>query len=204
MGTGHRWVKGIGLMALGVAIAGIPTPSLARSCGAVPVVAPSPQMKPFQVQNLGLSLEIPNNYRAMLRSNGHITFHDPSSFEFIQCLVRTGEYGAVPPYVSLEVYEGIPPNLDLVQTVRRKRPWVDYYNPEYQPVEVADRPAVEYTYAHEIYGLTILNISFFSDDRQTLITLSGPADHPIMQNALSTLAIAPSDLEAEVGEAPQE
>jgi hypothetical protein len=127
----------------------------------------------------------------MLRSTGHITFHDPASFEYIQCLVRQGEYGEVPLYVALEVYGGVTPNVELWQVIRRKRPWVDYYSPEYSPLEIGDRAALQYEYTHEIYGTVITNLSFLSADGQTLLTLSGPAAHPIMQNALSSLQTAP-------------
>ncbi|NER84643.1 MAG: hypothetical protein F6K42_35015 [Leptolyngbya sp. SIO1D8] len=179
-------------VAIGVAIAGLPAPTFARACRAAPLVLPSAETREFRNADLGLLLNIPNNYRSMLRSSGHITFHDPSSFEFIQCLVRTGEYGALPPYATLEIYKGVISGNNLVQIVRQKRPWVDYYSPEYTSIEVAGRPAVQYEYTHEIYQLSILNISLLSEDGQTLVTLSGPAQNPILQNALSTWIVEPS------------
>ena len=175
--------------AIGIALSWLPAPVLARTCQAIPLVPPSAETREFRSAELGLSLDIPSNYRSILRSSGHITFHDPSSFEFIQCLVRTGEYGAVPPYAALEVYKGVSPGTDLVQVVRQKRPWVDFYSPEYIPLEIAGRPAIQYEYTNEIYELPILNISLLSEDGQTLITVSGPTQNPILQNALSTLEI---------------
>ena len=180
-----------GLVFIGTAIALPPTPSLAQSCRLGELETPSNELRAFRDTTLGLSLGIPINYRTMLRSSGHITFHDPGSFEFIQCLSNTGQYGEVPPYVALEVYKAISPDMDLVQVVRRKRPWVDYYNPEYLPIEVAGRTALQYEYLNEIYQTPIANISFLSEDGQTLITLSGPAQDPILVNALSTLEIYP-------------
>ncbi|MGF1523163.1 MAG: hypothetical protein ACFBSF_12680 [Leptolyngbyaceae cyanobacterium] len=164
---------------------------MAQSCALKSPEAPSSELRAFRSTDLGLSLGIPINYRTMLRSSGHITFHDPSSFEFIQCLTDTGRYGEVPPYVSLEIYEAVLPDSDLIQIVRRKRPWVDYYNPEYSLIEVSGHPALQYEYLNEIYQTPIANISFFSRDGQTLITLSGPAQDPILENALSTLEIYP-------------
>jgi hypothetical protein len=182
----------VGLSALlGIAIALFPPAAPARTCRAGAPVVPSHTQRLFQVPALGLSLVIPSNYRSMLRSNGHITFHDPISFEYIQCLARRGEYGEVPLYVTLEIYQGVIPDADLVQVIRRKRPWVDYYRPEYRPLEVAGRPMLEYEYTNEIYRTVITNLSFLSADGQTLLTLSGPKDHPIMQNALSTLEFTP-------------
>lgn len=188
--TNARVLQGIGV-AIGMAIALGPAPSSARTCRAVPSLPPSAEMRKFQNLELGVSLSIPSNYRSMLRSSGHITFHDPESFGFIQCLVRTGEYGEVPPYTALEIHEGVSLRTDLIQIVRRKRPWVDYYSPEFTPIEVSGHPAIQYQYTNEIYQLPIQNISFLAMDRQTLITLSGPTQHPIMQNALSTLEIMP-------------
>ena len=177
---------------MGIAIALLSVPSYAQACRLGKIVPPSPEMNTFQSEELGLSLEIPTNYRSILRNSGHITFHDPSTFEFIQCLTRTDQYGAVPPYVTLEVYQVGSPNSDLVQIVRRKRPWVDYYSPDYRPIEVQGYPAIQYEYTNEIYELPIANVSFLSEDGQTLFTLSGPAQHPILENALSTLEIVRS------------
>jgi hypothetical protein len=144
-------------------------------------------MREFQVERFNVSLAIPDNYRSMLRSDGHITFHDPRTFDLIQCLARTGEYAEVPPYVALEVHPGINPQSDLVQIVRRKRPWVDFYNPEYELIKMDERWGLRYQYPHEIYPLMIANISFLTDDGTTLLTLTGPANHPILVTALATL-----------------
>ena len=176
----------------GGAIALQATPVPAESCSLARLDTPSSELRAFQNTTVGLSLGIPLNYRTMLRSSGHVTFHDPGSFEFIQCLASTGQYGEVPPYVSLEIYEAVVPDSDLLQIVRHKRPWVDYYNPEYLQIEVSGRPALQYEYTNEIYLTPIANISFLSSDGQTLITLSGPAEDPILTNALSTLEIYPA------------
>lgn len=178
------------LGAVGAAIA-LPTPVFASPCPPVPSVPASAELRAFRSPVLGLTLGIPANYRSVLRSSGHITFHDPSSFTRIQCLVRTGRYGALPPHTALEVYPGVAPEADLLQTVRQKRPWVDYYSPDYASIEIAGYPALQYEYIHEIHQMPISNISFLSQDGQTLITLSGPAQHPILENALATLEILP-------------
>ncbi|MEO1299032.1 MAG: hypothetical protein AAFW75_25295 [Cyanobacteria bacterium J06636_16] len=175
----------------GGAIALQSAPVIAQSCALKSLDAPNPELRAFRDTTLGLSLGIPVNYRTMLRSSGHVTFHNPSSFEFIQCLSSTGQYGEVPPYVSLEIYEAVIPDSDLVQIVRRKRPWVDYYNPEYSLIEISGHPALQYEYTNEIYQTPIANISFLSGNGQTLITLSGPAQDPVLANALSTLEIYP-------------
>jgi hypothetical protein len=181
---------GIGLL-LGLAIALSAPTAAARSCRAVSPTPPSRQLREFRIDTFGLSLMIPDNYRSMLRSSGHITFHDPSNFELIQCLVRTGEYAEVPPHTSLEVHKGINPQSDLIQIVRVKRPWIDYYSPEYQLIEFAGRIGIQYEYTNKIYQLSITNISFLSDDGLALLTLTGPANDPIMRHALSQLVLEP-------------
>jgi len=180
------FTTGAGLL-LGLAIALLPAPTPARTCKAAPSTPPSSRMREFRLEKFNLSLMIPDNYRSMLRSSGHITFHDPSNFELIQCLARTGEYAEVPPYAALEVHRGVDERSDLIQIVRVKRPWLDYYNPEYQLIEFAGQIAIQYEYTNEIYQLSITNISFLSEDGLTLLTLTGPSNHPIMRRALSTI-----------------
>lgn len=187
----HRIVNfktGMGLL-VGCAIALTPLAAAARTCKAAPTTPASAQMREFRIEKFNLSLMIPDNYRSMLRSGGHITFHDPGSFELIQCLVRTGEYAEVRPFAALEVHEGLNGQADLVQLVRVKRPWLDYYSPEYQPIEFAGRVGIQYEYTNEFYQLAISNISFLSEDGRTLLTLTGPADHPILIHALALLNV---------------
>lgn len=174
----------LGLL-LGVAIAVVPVPTLAQSCRTPSPTPASTELQTFDVEALGLTLNIPSNYRSVLRVSGHITFHDPNSFAFIQCLVRTGEYGEVPPYVALEVHKQVDRTSPLLDLVRERRPWLDYYNPEYQPITFASQESLQYVYFNEIYQLEIANVSFLAPDGSTLLTLTGPVEHPIMVNALS-------------------
>lgn len=190
-------ITGLGCL-VGAAIALTPGPSAARTCNTSAPMSASQQLREFRVEPFNLALMIPDNYRSMLRSGGHITFHDPRTFELIQCLVRTGEYAEVPPYVALEIHRGINSQSDLVEIVRRKRPWVDFYNPDFELIELGGRVSLQYDYPHEIYPLTIANISFVADDGNTLLTLTGPAEHPILQNVLTTLAAPDPDESAPV------
>lgn len=180
-----------GFLGVGIAIWLWASPAIARACQAVAPIPPSTELKEFRVHAFDLALAIPNNYRSMLRREGHITFHDPASFDLIQCLVRTGEYQEIPPYAALEVHAGVRSGTDLVEAIRVKRPWVDYYVPEFVPIRFGGRDALRYDYTNKIYGITISNISFLSDTGDTLLTLTGPATHPIMVNALVTLDLSP-------------
>lgn len=179
-------MAGVSLL-LGLAIAALPTSARAGTCRLSTPAPASAKLAPFTVNPFGITVNIPDNYRSMLRSSGHITFHDPHSFAFIQCLVRTGESGEVPPYVAIEVHKGINRTSEMIDLIRTRRPWLDYYNPEYEPVEFAGQLGVRYDYTHEIYQLAIANISFLSPDGHTLLTLTGPVNHPIMVNALATI-----------------
>jgi hypothetical protein len=132
-------------------------------------------------------VEIPANYRTVLRNSGDITFHDPVSFEYVQCLVRRGRYGRPPLHAVLEVSPVADPNLDLVELVRRRRPWVDFYQPTFTPVEINGRPAVRYQYTQEITGAVMVNVSLRSPDGRYLITVSGPLAEGVAERAIATL-----------------
>ncbi|MGF1461190.1 MAG: hypothetical protein ACFBSG_19450 [Leptolyngbyaceae cyanobacterium] len=181
----------VGLMIGTVMASMMPAAAIARVCRAVPSIPPSDELQDFQVDAYDLSLKIPRNYRSMLRSSGHITFHDPAAFDLIQCMVRTGEYATIPPYSALEIYQGVNNAAALVDTIRLKRPWLDYYSPTYEPVQFVGQPALLYEYTNQFYGLTIANISFLSFDGRTLLTLTGPASSPLMENALLLVEAAP-------------
>ncbi|NEQ42629.1 MAG: hypothetical protein F6K00_03320 [Leptolyngbya sp. SIOISBB] len=146
---------------LGITVSVLSAPAFARSCRSPAVTPASLERQTFDIEQFGLTIEIPSNYRSMLRTSGHITFHDPGSFAFIQCLVRTGEYGEVPPYVALEVHKQVDSNSPIVDLIRERRPWLDYYNPEYTTSEFDGQASVQYTYFNEIYQLEIANVSFF-------------------------------------------
>lgn len=191
MGKRRVFANRMGFLGLGIATWLWASPAIARVCQAITPVLPSEDLKEFRVQAFDLLISIPQNYRSMLRRGGHITFHDPASFNLIQCLVRTGEYQEVPPYAALEVHTGVNSGIDLADTIRVKRPWVDYYTPEYVPMRFAGRDALRYDYTNEIYGITISNVSFLSATGDTLLTLTGPATHPIMVNALATVDLTP-------------
>lgn len=190
MNKSGSFLNYLGSLVVGLIMAH-PIPTWAQSCRLDTVIAPSSEMRRFSSLDLGVSLEIPNNYRSILRNSGHITFHDPGTFEFIQCLIRRGQYGEVPPHVTLEAHRVAQSGGELREIVRRKRPWLDYYNPEYRSVNISGYPAIQYEYVHEIYPISVFNISFLSGDHQTLLTLSGPAQHPILDNALNTLELSP-------------
>lgn len=197
MGQGQAvrwWMVIVGVLMAG-AIATAATPTPAQSCRLGDRAAPSPDQRTFENSALGIAFQIPANYRAMLRNTGHVTFHDPTTFEFIQCLSRTGRYGTLPPHTTLEVSPGVS-GQDLTQIVRRKRPWLDFYNPVFAAVDLNGRPALRYAYSHAIDRTEILSYSFLAKDGQTLLTLSGPAQDPVLTQAIATLtfldgAIAP-------------
>lgn len=174
---------------LGVAIALMPFPAWAQVCSLSGPVEPSDTNRLFVSDHLQIAFSLPENYRAMLRRNGNITLHDPATFAFLQCLARTGRYGRVPLPVTIEAAPVSSSSNDLVQLVRHKRPWIDYYNPELTATTFLEQPALAYRYIQDISGIEIANISFLHADGSTLITVTGPANDPVLQTLFTTFAL---------------
>ncbi len=187
---------------LGTAIALMPLSAWAQVCSLRSPVEPSGTNRLFRSDRFDLAFSLPANYRAMLRRNGHISLHDPASFDFLQCLARNGRYGRVPLHITVEVapVSNQSPN-DLEHLVRYKRPWVDYYNPAFMPITFAGQPALSYRYSHDIYGIEITNVSFLQSDGATLITIVGPTRDPVLQTVLTTFELLTAE---EIAPVPEE
>ncbi|MGD1907756.1 MAG: hypothetical protein ACFB0C_17445 [Leptolyngbyaceae cyanobacterium] len=194
--TAHsRWL-GLTLISFlaGTAIALLPIGGRAQACALGTLEAPSESIRRFRSDRWNISFSLPANYRAMLRRTGHITLHDPAAFEFLQCLARSGRYGQVPLHVTVEL---APVSTDsthtLEQLIRRKRPWVDYYNPTFTTTTLAEQPALAYDYTNEIYGVEIANVSFLQINENVLVTVTGPSRDPVFQTVLSTFELGRVD-----------
>ena len=171
---------------LGVICAIAPVlPAPALICYLGDLTPASPQIREYHQETLGVILKIPSNYRAVLRNTGHIAFLDPTSFEYLQCLARTGEYGVLPPHAVLEIYSGLGSSTDLIQILRHKRPWLDFYTPTYYPITFDNLPGLQYEYLNAFDSITYFNLSYLTPDGQTLLTISGPKNHPILQDLIS-------------------
>jgi hypothetical protein len=181
-----RWGL-IGTLAGAIALSASP----AWACQLGTPAPASPESRLFNSDRYGLSLEIPANYRSVLRNTGDITFHDPVSFVYVQCLVSRGRYGRPPLHPLLEVSPVADERLDLVELVRRRRPWVDFYQPTFEATTVDGQPAVRYEYVQEISGVPMVNLSFLSRDARQLITLAGPANR-VTEQAIASLAFLPN------------
>lgn len=180
----------LGGLLLGAAMVLNPLPAAAQACALNNPVAPSEANRRFQSDRLNLAFSLPANYRAMLRRTGHITLHDPASFDFLQCLARAGRYGQVPSHVTVEIAPiGNGSSDDLTRLVRHKRPWIDYYNPTFSPITFAGQPALEYRYIQDIYGLEITNISFVLTDGATLVTVTGPTRDAVLQTVVTSFEL---------------
>lgn len=165
-------------------------PAWAQACALGNPVAPSDRTRLFISDRLNIAFSLPDNYRAMLRRTGHVTLHDPAAFAFLQCLARHGRYGRVPLHVTVEVAPVSADNLDeLAPLVRHKRPWITYYNPALTATTFVGQPALEYRYIQAITGVEIANISFLQPDGATLITVTGPANDPVLQTVLTTFEL---------------
>lgn len=187
VGGQRRWVGGV---SAAIAALMITVPVQAETCPQQQPVAPSPETRTFRSDRLGVRFEIPANYRAMLRNNGDITFHDAATFTLIQCQSGSGQNQSADSPLSLTLAVSAPGPIpqSLTQHVRRDRPWLDFYNPEYVAIELAGQPALRYRYVQAIYGRPLLNVAWLAPDQQTLMTLTGGVDDPVLHQALSTLA----------------
>lgn len=168
----------------GLGISLLPTPAWACTLGSL--AGPSQETRQFISDRHRVAVTIPANYRALLLRGGDIAFHDPVTFDYVQCLVRSGRYGAVPLHTTLEISPVANPNLALAALVRQRRPWLDFYRPSFEATEWAGRQAVRYGYVHEIHRVPMANVSGLGPDGRTLFTLSGPANDPTVQRAIAS------------------
>ncbi|MCM1982942.1 hypothetical protein [Lyngbya confervoides] len=53
----------------------------------------SQTLRTVKLRSLGVEVDIPQNYRAMLRQNGAVTLLHPADFARIQCIVQGGQGG---------------------------------------------------------------------------------------------------------------
>ncbi|HBL11782.1 MAG TPA: hypothetical protein DD379_10290 [Cyanobacteria bacterium UBA11162] len=54
---------------------------------------PSSAYKTIELENFGISVDIPDNYRAMKRQDGSVEILHPDDYQWIQCIVNGGSGG---------------------------------------------------------------------------------------------------------------
>ncbi|MFQ3615742.1 MAG: hypothetical protein SNJ57_05490 [Cyanobacteriota bacterium] len=150
-------------------------------------VEPSRATRRYENAQLGVAFQIPANYRAMGRQGGQVSIMNPTDYNYIQCIMRSG-YGEGGWFSSLELnLDSVPPgSRGLEQAIRANHTWLDS---RIRLVNEGGREFAIYTYTDEHDGIEVINVAFFTPDRRRIVTLSGPQDDPVFQRAIATLEL---------------
>lgn len=150
-------------------------------------VEPSRETRRYENTQLGLAFQIPANYRAMGRQGGQVSIMNPTDYDHFRCIMRSG-YGVGGWFASLEL------NLDTVpagsrgleQAIRANHTWLDS---RIRLVNEGGREFAVYSYTDHHDEIEVINVAFFTSDRRRIVTLSGPQDDPVFQQAIATLEL---------------
>ncbi|GAB4460944.1 MAG: hypothetical protein OHK0037_09060 [Elainellaceae cyanobacterium] len=159
----------------------------AIACEYPDTVEPSRETRRYENTQLGLAFQIPANYRAMGRQGGQVSIMNPSDYLYIQCITRAG-YGEGGWFSSLELsLDAVPAgSRGLEQAIRANSTWLDS---QIRLVTEGGKEFAVYTYTDMHDEIEIVNVAFFTADRRRLVTLSGPQDDPVFQQAIATLEL---------------
>lgn len=177
------WFLGLSLIVSGL----VPEEGLAETCAYQGPVAPAATTRTYRDANLEFAFQIPSNYRAMGLDNKKVAFYDPATFEYVQCAVRNRQALKVTPAATLFVNYAPLRESDLLALTKQVRPWLLLYEPTYESVITGNVPVLPYRYVHEIYGSSVIALSFCSPNQQWLVTLEGTPGNPITPLALTTV-----------------
>ncbi|GAB4135012.1 MAG: hypothetical protein Fur0046_07450 [Cyanobacteria bacterium J069] len=173
---------------IGAPVIGAPvwTPP-AIACEYPGTVEPSRETRRYENTQLGLAFQIPANYRAMGRQGGQVSIMNPSDYLYIQCITQAG-YGEGGWFSSLELsLDAVPAgSRGLEQAIRANSTWLDS---QIRLVTEGGKEFAVYTYTDMHDEIEIANVAFFTADRRRLVTLSGPQNDPVFQQAIATLEL---------------
>lgn len=82
------------LFGLGLALTSSPTFTLAQAsdaCQNTEAVQPSDEMRRLNLEQFGVAVMIPANYRAILRNDGSVQIVDPGTYNLIRCEATGGD-----------------------------------------------------------------------------------------------------------------
>ncbi|HEY9879237.1 MAG TPA: hypothetical protein V6D29_12335 [Leptolyngbyaceae cyanobacterium] len=162
-------------------------PGWAQTCSYRGGVAPAATTRIYRHTNPEFAFQIPANYRAMGLDNKRVAFYDPITFEYVQCAVRNRQTLKVSPAATLFINYAPLQESDLLALTQRVRPWLLFYQPAYEPATTGSIAVLSYQYTHEIYGNSVMGLSFRAPDQPWLVTLEGAPGNPITPLALTTL-----------------
>ncbi|HEY9728891.1 MAG TPA: hypothetical protein V6D50_20775 [Chroococcales cyanobacterium] len=156
----------LGAILVGVTAIAPSTLAQTQTCPKAEVVAPSNQTRIIRNARFNYRFRIPTNYGTMAQGDNGILVLDPESFKRAQCLVTNRVPTEYPPGVAVYVETVTPGNRSVSDLVKQK--------PEAKitgTATVANQSAVVYTSNTLGYQK---NVSFFTPDRKSMITISEP------------------------------
>lgn len=142
-------------------------------------VAPAETTRDLELEQFGIELTIPSNFRAMLLDNGNVKIVDPGTYELLSCVARGGEaLGRGYARTLVRTVEN-PDNLELRQLVAqniRDAQEISPYTFDGQQGYLVESP----TDAHAEFWVDINNI-------RGAVVISRSCDCPGMSESLVSL-----------------
>lgn len=135
-------------------------------CPTSEVVSPEKETRIIRNNQLNYRFKIPTNYRTMAERGNGVLVLDPESYKRAQCLLRNQVPTEYPPGISVYV-ESVNPGNRSVRDLVKQKPTVKITG----TTTVANQSAVVYT--SDTLGFHN-NVSFFTPDRKSMITISEP------------------------------
>ncbi len=145
-------------------------PAQAAFCPQVKsIVPPAKTTKEFRSQRLGITFQVPTNYRVMQLRGNAIGVMDANTYQEMQCLYRQRpDSDDIPDHVAIYTESITKDNQLAVENLR------DYIaknrqGKQFESITIAGQPALKYV-GDGLNSYT--GISFLSRDRKTLFTIA--------------------------------
>lgn len=139
---------------------------------------PVPASRPLELSSLGVSIEIPENYRAMARSSEAVSVLTPESYEYSQCMIENRVPSSVDVYsVGLYISEPVSEAMLYEEMAANRRFGVKRV---LGTQEVGGREAL--VYIHEgMYTMLVVRINYPDRDASLVISTDVSDDELPMQ-----------------------
>lgn len=159
----------------------------ARACSYGQAIAPTTETRTYENPQLGITFQIPANYRAMGMQSGSVHIMNPTNFDYIQCLTQRGrgEGGWFSSIVITPTPVAVG-DRTLEQLIRTENPWLT------ESIQLAtqnNKTVAVWTSFDAHDEITIMNIAFLSRDQRRLITISGPQNDTVFQQAMLSIQL---------------
>lgn len=150
----------------------IPFPASAQLCSNDVDWQPSAVSKPYR-NDFGFSFDIPENYRTVAMMDESIGIFNPSMYEFLRCVARSGIGTSYQAAMQVNVISA---------------PFYAAFRdtPGLESIQIGDIRASARSYRSPQYDEEYIDVLIITPDNQRLIILSGPLDSREMQQAIQT------------------